>query len=118
MKKKKTSRRKTTKREKKKTKASVADEETTTKRIEVNILEHELVPRHEVLKPEEAEEVLRKLGVKPTQIPWISIDDPVVRAIGAKPGDIVRIIRKSPTAGESIAYRYVVVDTPISVKKR
>ncbi|MCD6196419.1 MAG: DNA-directed RNA polymerase subunit H [Staphylothermus sp.] len=76
-----------------------------------NILEHELVPKHEILSPEEAAELLRKLKVNPAQLPWITIDDPVVKAIGAKPGDIIKIIRKSPTAGEFIAYRYVVVDT-------
>jgi DNA-directed RNA polymerase subunit H len=77
---------------------------------EINILEHELVPRHEVVPPQEALELLRKLGIEPWQLPWMSADDPVVKAIGAKPGDIIRIIRKSPTAGEFIAYRYVVVE--------
>jgi DNA-directed RNA polymerase subunit H len=77
---------------------------------EINILEHELVPRHEVVPPQEALELLRKLGIEPWQLPWISADDPVVKAIGAKPGDIIRIIRKSLTAGEFIAYRYVVVE--------
>ncbi|MEM0378479.1 MAG: DNA-directed RNA polymerase subunit H [Thermosphaera sp.] len=76
----------------------------------VNILEHELVPKHEVLNHKEATEVLKRLGLQPWQLPWISIDDPVVKAIGAKPGDIIRIYRKSPTAGTSVAYRYVVVD--------
>jgi DNA-directed RNA polymerase subunit H len=76
----------------------------------VNILEHELVPRHEIVPPEEAVELLKKLGIEPWQLPWISADDPAVKAIGAKPGDIIRIIRKSPTAGEFVAYRYVVVE--------
>ncbi len=75
------------------------------------ILEHELVPEHEVLSPEEAEKILSMYGVKPSQLPWITIDDPVVKALKAKPGDIIRIRRKSPTAGEVIVYRYVVVDT-------
>lgn len=79
-------------------------------REKVNILEHELVPKHEVVTPEEALKILRELRVEPWQLPWISVDDPVVKAIGAKPGDIVRITRKSPTAGISIAYRYVVVE--------
>jgi DNA-directed RNA polymerase subunit H len=77
-------------------------------RDEVNILEHELVPKHEIVPPEEARKILKELGVEPWQLPWISLNDPVVRAIGAKPGDIVRIYRKSPTAGTSIVYRYVV----------
>ncbi len=76
-----------------------------------SILEHELVPKHEVLSPEEAAELLKKLKINPAHLPWITIDDPVVKAIKAKPGDIIKITRKSPTAGEIVVYRYVVVDT-------
>jgi DNA-directed RNA polymerase subunit H len=78
------------------------------RKVKINILEHELVPKHEVLAPEEAAKVIKELGVRPEQLPWIRASDPIVREIGAKPGDIVRIYRKSPTAGESVAYRYVV----------
>lgn len=73
-----------------------------------NILEHELVPKHEILTREEAVELMRNLGVGPERLPWIRASDPVAKALGAKPGEIIRIIRKSPTAGESIAYRFVV----------
>ncbi|MEM0355156.1 MAG: DNA-directed RNA polymerase subunit H [Desulfurococcaceae archaeon] len=77
----------------------------------INILEHELVPKHRVLSPEEAKDVLKKLGCSsPADLPWISASDPVVKAIKAKPGDIIEIIRKSPTAGSSVFYRYVVID--------
>ncbi|MEM0377514.1 MAG: DNA-directed RNA polymerase subunit H [Thermofilum sp.] len=34
--------------------------------------------------------------------------DPVARALKAKPGDVIMIIRKSPTAGEAVAFRVVV----------
>jgi len=73
-----------------------------------SVFEHELVPKHIVLSKEEAEEVLKKYHVKPHQLPYIKKNDPAIKEIGAKPGDIVKIIRKSPTAGEAIAYRYVV----------
>jgi len=75
-----------------------------------NIFKHTLVPKHEILTPEEKEELLKKYRVKPYQIPIIKASDPVVRVIGAKPGDILRITRKSPTAGVYISYRYVVED--------
>ncbi len=78
------------------------------KKVSFDILEHELVPKHEVVPPEEAARILRELGVRPEQLPWIRATDPVARRIGAKPGDIVRIYRKSPTAGEIVVYRYVV----------
>ncbi len=73
-----------------------------------DIFEHALVPRHETLTPLEREELLKKYKVKPYQMPQITATDPAVKAIGAKPGDVLRIIRKSSTAGEHIAYRYVV----------
>jgi len=79
------------------------------KKKHLSILDHEWVPTHEVLSPEEAAQVLKELGVKPIQLPWILTSDPVVKEIGAKPGEIIRIRRKSPTAGEIIVYRFVVV---------
>ncbi len=80
----------------------------TKKRVDRRILEHELVPEHRILSLEEAASLLKKLGVKPSQLPWISINDPVVQLLGAKPGDIIEIKRRSPTAGEALYYRIVV----------
>jgi len=74
----------------------------------ISILEHELVPQHRILSPEEAREVLARYGVQPQQLPYILVSDPVVRELGAKPGDVIEIKRKSPTAGEAIYYRLVV----------
>ena len=73
-----------------------------------NIFEHTLVPKHEILSPEEGEKVLMEYRVRPYQLPRIMSSDPAARAIGAKPGDIVRIIRDSPTAGKYVSYRYVI----------
>jgi len=73
-----------------------------------DIFEHDLVPKHEILKEKERKKLLEQFKVQPYQLPQIKASDPAVKVIGAKPGDILRIIRKSPTAGEHIAYRYVV----------
>jgi DNA-directed RNA polymerase subunit H len=73
-----------------------------------NLFEHVLVPKHEILTEKERDELLQKYRVKPYQLPAIRASDPAVKAIGAKPGDILRIIRKSPTAGKYVAYRYVI----------
>ncbi len=73
-----------------------------------DIFEHALVPRHEILSEKEKNQLLTGYKVKPYQMPQIGSTDPAVKAIGAKPGDVLRIIRKSSTAGEHIAYRYVV----------
>jgi DNA-directed RNA polymerase subunit H len=73
-----------------------------------DIFQHKLVPKQEILTEEERTELLSKFRVKPYQLPQISSVDPTVKAIGARPGDVLRVIRKSPTAGEHTAYRYVV----------
>ena len=70
--------------------------------------EHVLVPKHEVLSEAEAKAVLSRFKVAPHQLPVIKISDPVVKALGAKPGDILKITRESTTAGKAIAYRWVV----------
>lgn len=72
------------------------------------IFSHELVPEHKIVPPEEAEGLLKRLRVKPYQLPHIKADDPAVTSIGARPGDILRITRKDSTAGEHTYFRYVV----------
>jgi len=72
-----------------------------------NIFKHKLVPKHEILSPEEAKELLEKYRVKPYQLPVIKASDIAAIAIGAKLGDILKITRNSPTAGKYVSYRYV-----------
>jgi len=75
--------------------------------VKKDILNHELVPDHIILSKSEAEKIIKELNIRPEQLPKIKKDDPVVKAIEAKPGDILKIIRKSPTAGKFITYRLV-----------
>lgn len=75
---------------------------------EINILKHKLIPKHIILKDEEKKELLEKLKILPQQLPKILKNDPVVKALGAKEGDVIRIIRNSPTAGVAIYYRFVI----------
>jgi len=73
-----------------------------------DIFEHALVPLHEILSAKEKQQLLNHYKVQPYQMPQITSTDPAVKAIGAKPGDVLRITRKSATAGEHVTYRYVV----------
>jgi DNA-directed RNA polymerase subunit H len=75
---------------------------------EFNILNHELVPKHLILNQEERKEVLDKYKIKPENLPKILLSDPAVKAAKAKEGDIIKLIRKSRTAGTSIYYRVVI----------
>jgi DNA-directed RNA polymerase subunit H len=72
------------------------------------VMDHELVPEHVLLSLEEGEAVLRTYGIEAPQLPKIHMNDPVAKEIGAKVGDIIRVIRRSPTARQSIFYRLVI----------
>lgn len=71
-------------------------------------IEHDLVPKHEILTEEEAQAILSEFGITTEQIPKILEHDPVIKSIEAKKGQIIKILRKSHTAGETVYYRIVV----------
>jgi len=73
-----------------------------------NIFEHQLVPKHELLSKKDAEELMQEFHIQPHQLPYLKASDPTSQSLKAEPGDIIRITRKSATAGEVTVYRYVV----------
>jgi DNA-directed RNA polymerase subunit H (RpoH/RPB5) len=77
------------------------------KELQFNITKHILVPKHEVVSDqEEIKTILQNYCLKSKfQLPHILKTDPVSRYLGLRNGDIVRITRTSPTAGEYIVYR-------------
>lgn len=79
------------------------------RRLQFNILNHELVPNHRILNDKEHEEFLKKYNIRlPSQIPEISRFDPVALSIGLRPGSIVHITRPSKTAIKGDYYRYCI----------
>jgi DNA-directed RNA polymerase subunit H len=82
--------------------------ETTGKNHQFDIMRHRLVPLHEIISEKEQEELFKRYNIKQDQLPRILDTDPVAIAIGAKPGQIVKIVRKSQTAKRAVAYRLVV----------
>ena len=78
------------------------------KKNQVLVPDHVYVPKHEIIPMADAEAVLKKYNCKPTELPLIFVNDPAIMGLGVKPGDMIKITRSSPTAGESLYYRYVV----------
>jgi len=75
-----------------------------TKKKKIDVLLHELVPKHYLLTKEETKELLEKFKITVTDLPQMFEKDPVAIAIGAKEGDVVKIVRQSETTVKSIDY--------------
>ena len=79
-----------------------------TEKQQLDIMQHKLVPLHVIISDKEKEELFKRYNITPDQLPKILNTDPVSISIGAQPGQIIKIIRKSHTAKEAVAYRLVV----------
>jgi DNA-directed RNA polymerase I, II, and III subunit RPABC1 len=76
------------------------------KQVVVHLGRHVLVPPHRKLSPDEAKAELARLHItQKSQLPLIKHHDIQSRIMGLVPGDIVEILRPSPTAGVSRVLR-------------
>lgn len=76
------------------------------KRLQYNIMNHQLVPPHIVLTDDEKNEVKKRYNIlNDNQIPDISRFSPVSQVIGIRPGEFCKIIRPSKTSIKSEFYR-------------
>lgn len=83
--------------------------------LQFDITTHRKIPRHRILNEDEKKAFSEKFNItKPgDQMPMIDSQDIMAKWIGAKPGDIVEIMRKSDTAGSTPYYRYCVADVTL-----
>ena len=71
-----------------------------------NILDHALVPPHRIIDDDEKKNVAKFYNIiNESNWPEISRFDPVAVAVGVKPGEVVEIIRSSPTSLTAKYYR-------------
>jgi DNA-directed RNA polymerase subunit H (RpoH/RPB5) len=76
------------------------------KQVVVHPGRHVLVPPHRKLTAEEGKEVMERFHVTTkSQLPLIKHHDIQSRILGLVPGDIVEVLRPSPTAGVLPVYR-------------
>ncbi|MCK5485843.1 MAG: DNA-directed RNA polymerase subunit H [Desulfobacterales bacterium] len=73
-----------------------------------SLLDHDSVPKHEIIQEDEIKSVLENYQIERGQLPKIKDSDPVAKELGAEAGEIVKITRISQTAGESLYYRLVI----------
>lgn len=74
-----------------------------------DITNHESVPEHRKLDEDEVEEVLEKYDAEKEDLPKIErTDAPLKQMDDVESGDVIEIVRDSPTAGETVYYRTVI----------
>lgn len=69
---------------------------------------HILVPKHSKLGEKETKTLLEKYKITKKELPRILKKDAVLNDLNVKPGDVIKIERKSPTAGTTTFYRCVI----------
>ena len=77
------------------------------KKPKFKVDKHILTPKHMKLGEREKTQLLEKYHVTSKEMPKILKTDSAIKEMDAKPGDIIKIVRISPTAGQSIFYRVV-----------
>jgi len=77
--------------------------------LQFNILNHILVPQHNIINEDEVKRVMTRYNITDkVQFPDISRFDPVARAICLRPGQVCHILRPSKTAITANYYRICV----------
>ena len=78
------------------------------RRKKIVIKKHVLMPEHIKLSEKEKKELFEEYNISPKELPKIKKDDPAIARLNVKVGDVIKIIRTSPTAGETVFYRGVI----------
>lgn len=73
-----------------------------------DIQEHKRIPKHTKIGEEEILKLLEQYNISLKQLPKILKTDPALRALDAKPGDVIKIERVSPTVGKVNFFRVVI----------
>ncbi len=73
----------------------------------VDVTKHVLIPKHVKLGEKEKAELLERYKITVEALPKILKSDAAISELSVKDDDVIKIVRASPTAGESVFYRVV-----------
>jgi DNA-directed RNA polymerase subunit H (RpoH/RPB5) len=76
--------------------------------LKINLIDHDLIPKHRKLSLDEIEELRISYLISDKEANQMLSDDPIARYYNLRPGDIVEITRPSINAGWAKNYRLVV----------
>lgn len=74
----------------------------------INLVDHDLIPKVEILSVQDRDAFCQKHMCKKRNIPKMSAADPLSRYYNLKPNDIIRVIRPSETSGFVPSYRLII----------
>jgi DNA-directed RNA polymerase subunit H len=73
-----------------------------------DIKTHSLVPEHILLSEKEKNALFETYSIAFKDLPKIFLKDPAIRDMKLKSGDVIKIVKKSKTAGNADYYRGVI----------
>jgi DNA-directed RNA polymerase subunit H len=72
------------------------------------VKDHFLVSKHVKMSDKDKKHLLETYHITEHDLPKIFSNDPAIQDMEVKAGDVIRILRKSPTADEVFFYRTVI----------
>ncbi len=73
-----------------------------------DVIKHTLVPKHSKATEKDKKELFEKHGFSLDNLPKIYRADPAIEDLDVQEDDVIKIVRKSLTAGTTTFYRRVV----------
>lgn len=82
------------------------------RKLQIDISQHRMVPSHRLLTDAEKTKLEERFNLTDLrkQLPWIDSQDAMAKVVGARPDDVIEVVRFSETSGATTAYRYCVAN--------
>jgi len=74
----------------------------------IDVNGHQLASKHKKVSDSERESLFKKYNIDSKSLPKINKNDPAIVHLNLKQGDVVKVVRKSKTAGKTDYYRGVI----------